>query len=222
MSPFLHPRQSIDYDRLHESERTRGKTMLGGIEAGGTKFVCGIGTSPEDFTVVSFPTAQLDDCVRQSIEFFREKAGANLSAVGIASFGPIDLDPGSRTYGHITTTPKLEWRDYDIVGAIARALAVPVAFDTDVNAAALAEAQWGAARDVEDSLYITVGTGIGGGAVIGGRVIHGLMHPEMGHIRVPHDWKDDPFTGGCPIALKSGMASTVCTNRKPFLVSLNL
>ena|SRR5688572_638546 len=182
----------------NESDRNRDKTMYGGIEAGGTKFVCGIGTGPEDLRVVSFPTTRPDECVRQSIEFFREKAGTTLSAVGIASFGPIDLDPGSRTYGYITTTPKPKWRDYDIVGAITKALAVPLAFDTDVNAAALAEAQWGAARDVKDSLYITVGTGIGGGAVIGGRVIHGLMHPEMGHIRVPHDWKDDPFTGACP------------------------
>lgn len=172
--------------------------MVGGIEAGGTKFVCGIGTSPEDLRVVSFPTTKPDDCVQRSIEFFREKAGTDLSAVGIASFGPIDLDPGSPAYGHITTTPKLEWRDYDIVGAIAGALAIPVAFDTDVNAAALAEARWGAARDVNDSLYITVGTGIGGGAVIGGRLIHGLMHPEMGHIRIPHDWNDDPFSGACP------------------------
>lgn len=172
--------------------------MFGGIEAGGTKFLCGIGTSPEDLEVVSFPTGRPDECIRQAIEFFRDQAGSSLSALGIASFGPLDLDPESPTYGQITTTPKIAWRNYDVVGTMVRALAVPVEFDTDVNAAALAEARWGAARDVEDSVYVTVGTGIGGGSVVRGRVIHGLLHPEMGHIRVPHDWKEDPFAGNCP------------------------
>jgi fructokinase len=171
--------------------------MFGGIEAGGTKFVCGIGTGPEDLEVVSFPTVLPDECVRKAIQFFRHKAGDRLSALGIASFGPIDLDPRSSTYGYITTSPKTAWRNFDFAGAMANALAVPVAFDTDVNAAALAEARWGAARDVKDCVYITVGTGIGGGVVVGGHAIHGLMHPEIGHIRVPHDWKEDPFLGNC-------------------------
>ncbi len=172
--------------------------MLGGIEAGGTKFVCAVGTSPEDLDAVSLPTCSPDENIRQAVAFFREKAGMRLAALGIASFGPIDLDAASPTYGSITTTPKTAWRHYNIVRALAQALDVPIALDTDVNAAALAEARWGAARGVGDCLYLTVGTGIGGGAVVRGRVIHGLMHPEMGHIRIPHDWKDDPFAGACP------------------------
>jgi fructokinase len=121
-----------------------------------------------------------------------------LSAVGIGSFGPLDLDPRSETYGYITSTPKLAWQNYDFAGAIARILNVPVAFDTDVNAAAIAEGHCGGAQDVEDFIYLTVGTGIGGAAVVNGRLVHGLMHPEMGHIRLPHDVTQDPFAGECP------------------------
>ena len=172
--------------------------VFGGIEAGGTKFVCGLGTCPDDLEVHSFPTVAPAETIRQAIEFFRAKAGSRLTALGIASFGPIDLDPKSSTYGYITTTPKAAWRNFNLVGTLANALAVPVAFETDVNAAAFAEAKWGAARDVEDSVYITVGTGIGGGVVVKGNAIHGLSHPEIGHLRVPHDANKDPFTGSCP------------------------
>jgi fructokinase len=171
--------------------------MFGGIEAGGTKFVCGIGTSPHDLEVVSFPTVLPDECLRECIQFFRHKAGNRLSALGIASFGPIDLDAQSSTYGYITTSPKFAWRNFNFAGAMASALAVPVAFDTDVNAAALAEAKWGAAQGLDNSAYVTVGTGIGAGVVVRGHAIHGLMHPEIGHISVPHDWKEDPFPGNC-------------------------
>lgn len=172
--------------------------IFGGIEAGGTKFLCGIGTGPDNLEVVSFPTTTPDETVPQAIRFFRQRAGGRMSALGIASFGPIDLDPASTTYGRITTTPKLLWRHYDFAGALAKAIAVPIGWDTDVNAAALAERRWGAAQDVEDCLYLTVGTGIGGGAVVRGRPVHGMMHPEMGHIRVPHDRQHDPFEGSCP------------------------
>lgn len=172
--------------------------IFGGIEAGGTKFICGIGTCPDDLAVVLFPTRAPEQTIETAARFFRDRAGKNLKALGIASFGPIELDRASEAYGHITSTPKLEWRNYDFVGNVARILNVPVGFDTDVNAAALAEARWGAARDVEDFVYLTVGTGIGGGAVVNGRLVHGLMHPEMGHIRVPHNLAQDPFPGDCP------------------------
>jgi fructokinase len=172
--------------------------VFGGIEAGGTKFLCGVGSGPDDFHATSFPTSAPDTTVKKAAQYIRERAGTSLRAVGIGSFGPIDLDPRSETYGYITSTPKRAWQNYDFAGAVARMLDVPVAFDTDVNAAALAEARWGAAQDVEDFIYLTVGTGIGGGAIVNGQLVHGLMHPEMGHIRLPHDFAKDPFAGNCP------------------------
>ena len=171
--------------------------LCGGVEAGGTKFVCGIGTCPEDLEVHSFSTVGPVESIRQAIQFFRDKAGTSLAGLGIASFGPIDLDRTSPTYGYITTTPKTAWRNFNLVGALSTGLAVPVMFETDVNAAALAEAEWGVSRDVEDNVYITVGTGIGGGVVVKGEAVHGLLHPEIGHIRVAHDLDKDPFAGSC-------------------------
>jgi fructokinase len=132
------------------------------------------------------------------IRFFRGQASPNLSAVGIGSFGPVDLRPESPTFGYITSTPKPGWQQYDLAGEVARALGVPVGFDTDVNAAAVGEARWGAGRGIPNFIYLTVGTGIGGGAIVNGEVIHGLVHPEMGHIRVPHDVVADPYPGFCP------------------------
>jgi fructokinase len=117
--------------------------------------------------------------------------------VGIASFGPVDLRPESATHGHITSTPKPRWANVNIVGALRAALNLPVGFDTDVNAAALAEGRWGAARGLDTFVYLTVGTGNGGGGMVGGRLMHGLVHPEMGHIRIPHDLSADPFAGIC-------------------------
>ena len=169
--------------------------MYGAIEAGGTKFICGIGTGPNDLQTVQIPTGEPEATIQAVIDFFR---GAKLSAVGIGSFGPVGTDRRSAQWGHITTTPKTAWRNCDLAGPIQRALGVPAGFDTDVNAAALGEARWGAARGIDDFLYLTVGTGIGGGAVASGRVIHGLSHQEMGHIRIPHDWNRDPFAGSCP------------------------
>jgi fructokinase len=174
------------------------KGMLGGIEAGGTKFVCGIGTGPDDLTTAQFPTSTPDVTLRQVIEFFQQNAGNDLEAIGIGSFGPVDLDTSSDTYGHITTTPKVGWQNCDLAGAIARGLNVPVGFDTDVNAALLGEARWGAAQHLTHAVYLTIGTGIGGGAMVQGQVIHGLVHPEMGHLRLPHDLAKDPFPGICP------------------------
>ncbi len=172
--------------------------MLGGIEAGGTKFVCGIGTGPDDLKTAQFPTSTPDVTLRQVIEFFQQNAGNDLEAVRIGSFGPVDLDTSSDTYGHITTTPKVGWQNFDLAGTVARGLNVPVGFDTDVNAALLGEARWGAAQDLTHAVYLTIGTGIGGGAMVQGQVIHGLVHPEMGHLRLPHDLVKDPFPGICP------------------------
>src|SRR5579883_768062 len=172
--------------------------MLGAIEAGGTKFVCGAGTSPADLKTIQIPTTTPEATVTAAIAFLREESRGQLEAVGIASFGPVDLQPGSPTYGHITSTPKAGWAHFDFAGAVQRALHVPVGFDTDVNGAALGEARWGAAQGLSDFLYLTVGTGIGGGAMVNGRLVHGLIHPEMGHIRVPHDRAADPYPGCCP------------------------
>lgn len=171
-------------------------TTYGGLEAGGTKFVCAIGTGPDDLERTAFPTTTPEETIGRAIAFFRERAA--LRALGIASFGPVDLDPRSATYGYITSTPKPGWSHTDIAGTMGRALGVPVHFDTDVNAAALAESRWGSARGLDDVVYLTVGTGIGGGALVGGRLVHGLLHPEMGHMRPPHDRIADPYGGICP------------------------
>ena len=171
---------------------------FGAIEAGGTKFVCGMGTGPEDLKTVEIPTTSPQATVEAAIAFFRERGGGALRAVGIGSFGPVDPRPASPTFGYITSTPKLAWANYDFVGALRQALRLPVGFDTDVNAAALGEARWGAAQGLSDFLYLTVGTGIGGGALVHGQLLHGLLHPEMGHIRIPHDVAKDPYPGCCP------------------------
>jgi fructokinase len=172
--------------------------LFGSIEAGGTKFVCGVGTGPDDLVTTSIPSTTPAATLDSVVAFFRERAGGELSAVGIGSFGPVDLDPLSPTFGYITSTPKLPWQNCDLAGAVGRALGVPVGFDTDVNAAALGESRWGAGRELSDFLYLTVGTGIGGGAIAGGQVVHGLTHTEMGHIRVPHDVTADSYPGCCP------------------------
>jgi fructokinase len=167
--------------------------LFGGIEAGGTKFVCGVGTGPDDLVTAQFPTASPEETVETAVCWLREKSAGHMRAVGIGSFGPVDLKTG-----RITTTPKAAWRNYDLAGTVRRALGIPVVFDTDVNAAVVGEARWGAARNFSNCLYLTVGTGIGGGAICGGRVMHGLTHPEMGHVRIPHDLMADPFAGDCP------------------------
>ena len=170
--------------------------MFGAMEAGGTKFVCAVGTGPADLTSAQIATTSPEETLAAAIAFFQPYRGS-LEALGIASFGPVDLDTASPTWGHITSTPKLPWRNCDLAGTLGRALGMPVGFDTDVNGAALGEARWGAARGFSDFLYLTVGTGIGGGAVVGGRILHGFTHPEMGHIQIPHD-PQDPYPGGCP------------------------
>jgi fructokinase len=164
----------------------------GGIEAGGTKWVCGIGTGPDDLReLATFPTTTPAATLERAAAFFSQNGG--VSAIGVGSFGPIDL-----RHGRITTTPKPGWAGTEVVSALERALDVPVAFDTDVNAAALAEQRWGAAIGLETFCYITVGTGIGGGVMANGTLLHGLVHPEVGHMLIPHDRERDPFVGSCP------------------------
>jgi len=160
--------------------------------------VCGVGTGPDDLQLTTVPTTSPQATIDQIIAFFRDQAGRELSAVGIGAFGPVDLHPESPTFGFITSTPKVGWQQYDLASTLYRALQVPIGFDTDVNAAAAGEARWGAGRGLPNFLYLTVGTGIGGGALVNGEVIHGLLHPEMGHIRIPHDLGADPFPGSCP------------------------
>jgi fructokinase len=174
--------------------------LVGGIEAGGTKFVCAVGTGPDDVRAeVRVPTTTPAETLGRVVAFFGEQAARGpLAALGVASFGPVDLDPGSATFGFITTTPKPGWRGVDLLGPLRRALGVPLALDTDVNAAALAEQRWGCGRGLATLTYVTVGTGIGGGVVVDGRPLHGLVHPEIGHARVPHDRARDPFPGICP------------------------
>jgi fructokinase len=164
----------------------------GGVEAGGTKWVCGIGTGPDDLHALeTFPTTTPAETLARAAAFFDQNGG--VAAIGIGSFGPIDLRAG-----RITTTPKPGWANTDVVSVLHDALGVPVAFDTDVNAAALGEGRWGAAVGLDTFCYFTVGTGIGGGVMAGGRLVHGLIHPEVGHMLIPHDRGRDPFAGSCP------------------------
>ncbi len=175
--------------------------LFGGIEAGGTKFVCAVGDGPETLREVRrFPTTTPQETLGRAIAYFREiQAGGDmLRAVGVAAFGPVDPRPGSPTFGHITSTPKPGWANTDVVGELRAALNVPVGFDTDVNGAVLGEHRWGTAQGLDTVVYFTVGTGIGGGALVAGKLLHGMMHPEMGHLRIPHDREADPFPGICP------------------------
>jgi fructokinase len=173
--------------------------LLGGIEAGGTKFVCAVGTGPDDLRAEArFPTIRPEETIGQAIEFFKEQAAKEpLAAIGIASFGPVDPNPKSPTFGYITTTPKPGWAHANFAGRIREALGIPVGFDTDVNGAALGEYCWGAAQGLDTFIYLTIGTGLGGGGMVNGQLIHGLIHPEMGHILLPR-LAEDSFAGVCP------------------------
>ncbi len=168
-----------------------------GIEAGGTKWVCGVGHGgPELLDSETFPTTSPQETLARAVDFFRGRGP--LEAIGVGSFGPVDLRLGSPTWGHVTTTPKPGWAGVDVAGPLHAALGVPVAFDLDVNVAALAEARWGAGAGFATFCYITVGTGIGAGVIVDGRLLHGLVHPEVGHLLIPHDSVRDPFAGACP------------------------
>lgn len=175
--------------------------LYGGIEAGGTKFVCMIGNGPDDIKAeIQFPTTTPEQTLKNTIDFFKNKQKqlGPLTAIGIGSFGPVDLNPRSATYGYITTPPKPHWANTDFLGSIKKAFNFPIYFDTDVNCATLGEYYWGSAQGINNFVYMTIGTGIGGGAIVNGSILHGLLHTEMGHMRITHDWQEDPYRGGCP------------------------
>jgi fructokinase len=172
-------------------------SVYGGIETGGSKWECAIGTGPDSLRATeTIPTTTPEETIRRAVDFF-EREGP-VAGVGIGSFGPVDQKLTSPTWGHITTTPKPGWAHTDVGQEVRRRLSVPVAFDTDVNAAALGEHRWGAAQGLDTFCYITIGTGIGGGGMARGKLLHGLVHPEFGHMRIPHDRDADPFPGVCP------------------------
>lgn len=170
--------------------------LIGALEAGGTKMVCSIGTAQGGVLQrASFPTLAPEVTVPQIVEFISK---FDVGALGIGSFGPLDLNPASPTYGSITKTPKTEWQNYPLMAELSKRLGVPAAIDTDVNAAALAEYQMGAGVGLHSLLYVTVGTGIGGGLIIGGQVVHGLVHPELGHMILSPEESDPMPDGVCP------------------------
>ncbi|MGF9914821.1 ROK family protein [Paenibacillus ehimensis] len=182
---------------------------IGGIEAGGTKFVCGVGNERgEVVDSISFPTEDPETTLGKAIAYFKEKS---VDAIGIGSFGPIDLRLGSPTYGYVTTTPKPGWGNVDFLGTLRREFDVPCGWNTDVNAAAFGEATWGAAKGLKSCLYYTVGTGIGIGVFLEGRLVQGLVHPEGGHMLTRRHPGDDfaglcPYHGDCLEGMASGPA----------------
>ena len=174
--------------------------LYGGIEAGGTKFVCVVGNAPDHIVdEIRFPTTTPGETLGKTIQFFQPfVSSGQISVIGVGCFGPLDLNPKSPTYGFITDTPKPFWSNTDVRGMLQQGLNVEVAFDLDVNAAGMGETTWGASKGLDSSLYLTIGTGIGGGCIRDGKPLVGLLHPEMGHIRIPHDRNLDPFIGTCP------------------------
>ncbi|MCM3240609.1 ROK family protein [Heyndrickxia oleronia] len=169
--------------------------MFGAIEAGGTKFVCAVGDERGNIIDrLQIPTTVPEETMTEVIGFFKKHS---LNAIGVGSFGPIDVNSESPNYGMITTTPKLPWRNYPIVQVLKDAFSLPIGFNTDVNAAALGEATLGAAKGLDSCIYITIGTGIGAGAVVQGKILQGLSHPEMGHILVRRH-HNDKYHGKCP------------------------
>lgn len=189
--PIFSREQLINFNNMAE--------YFGGIEAGGTKFVCAIGDENyELLESVRIPTENPKDTVDKSISFFTNLADKYpLSSIGIGSFGPVDLDVNSETYGFITSTAKPGWQNVNFGKYVKEKLNIPLGFDTDVNAAALAEHLNGAAKSLDTFVYLTIGTGIGGGVMANGKLLHGLGHPEIGHSFIPKDARDD-YKGMCP------------------------
>ncbi|MCX6054466.1 MAG: ROK family protein [Chloroflexi bacterium] len=185
----------------------------GGIEAGGTKFICMIGHDPEHIlSEFMIPTKSPDLTIPEVIRFFKEGEitfGIKLSSIGIATFGPLNLSVNDPGFGTITSTPKTQWQNTPLYQIVKGHFNIPVQIDTDVNGAAIGEGKWGAGIGFRDFVYITIGTGIGGGIISCGKPIHGLTHPEIGHMLLHHDPKRDPFLGICPFHKDclEGMAS---------------
>ena len=169
--------------------------LFGALEAGGTKMVCAIGNeNGEILEQKSIPTTTPEETMPAILEYFKDK---EIASIGIACFGPIDLNKNSETYGYITSTPKIPWRNYNIVGAVKDALKIPVGFDTDVNGSLLGEVTWGCAKGLTDAVYFTIGTGVGDGIMTNGKMLHGMLHPEAGHVKmVPRS--GDTYKGKCP------------------------
>jgi fructokinase len=169
--------------------------LFGALEAGGTKMVLAVGNEDgEILEQISIPTETPSITVSKIVDYFKDK---NIEALGIGSFGPVDLNRNSKTYGYITSTPKLAWANYDIVGNIKNELKIPIGFDTDVNASVLGEATWGSIKGLSSGIYITIGTGVGVGVYMNGELLHGMLHPEAGHILLGKHPKDT-FEGVCP------------------------
>jgi fructokinase len=175
--------------------------LYGAVEAGGTKFVCAVGDAAGAILAEArFPTADPVSTLTRVRDFLAESSRTlgDIRAIGVASFGPVVLDMASPHFGCIANTPKVGWSRTDMIGMLARQFSCPVGFDTDVNAAALAEHRWGAGRGIENLVYLTVGTGVGGGVLVDGAPLHGLLHPEIGHIRPRRHPLDQTFAGVCP------------------------
>ena len=193
--------------------------LFGALEAGGTKMVMAIGNEKgEIINQSTIPTETPDITMANILQYFRDQ---NISALGVGSFGPIDLDRNSPTYGYITSTPKLAWANYNIVGTLKTVLDIPIGFDTDVNASALGEATWGCMKGLPSGIYITIGTGIGVGIYMNGGLVHGMLHPEGGHILLSKHPMDS-FKGVCPYhpncfeGLASGPAIEMRWNQKAY------
>ncbi len=182
---------------------------FGALEAGGTKMVVAVGD--ENGRILeqrSIPTTTPDETMPKIIDYFR---GKEIASLGVACFGPIDLNKASETYGYITSTPKTAWMNFDIVGCLKDALGIPIGFDTDVNGSILGEITYGCAKGLTDAIYLTIGTGIGGGVMSNGRLLHGMLHPELGHIRIGKRADDKgssvcPFHDDCLEGLASGVS----------------
>ena len=191
---------------------------FGGIEMGGTKMVCAISNeNGEILEQVRFDTRSPEETLKEMADYFKQK---DIKALGVASFGPVDLNKKSNTYGYITETPKTEWKHTDVVGFFKKELNIPIGFDTDVNAACLGEVIYGAGKNFQNVIYGTIGTGVGFGVYLNGQLAHGLMHPEAGHVIIKKH-KDDTYEGGCPYHINcfEGLASGPAINKrwgKPF------
>ena len=193
--------------------------LYGGIEGGGTKFVCAVGTGPNDIRAeAQFRTTTPQETMAQAVDFFKQQESSfgKLASIGFACFGPLDPNPSSPTYGHVLPTPKPGWSNANVLGVLCSAFDIPIAFDTDVNGAALGELNWGKGQGLDTFIYLTVGTGIGGGVFVERKLLHGLLHPEMGHIPLQHDKTKDPFDGVCPFHgdCFEGLASGVAIEKR--------
>ena len=209
LPPVMRVHQVHHIHQVHFPKGARTmKPCYGGLEAGGTKFNCIVSSGPDDIRAeCRIPTATPAETLGQAIEFFR---GHEIAALGVGCYGPLDLNPGSSTYGKLFAVSKPHWSHADLLGPL-RVLGVPLALETDVGIAALGETQWGAAQGCDHMVYLTVGTGIGGAAIVDGKLLHGRLHPEMGHIRISREPGDDfpgccPFHGDCLQGLASGKA----------------